>query len=122
MPSFLSSGIFSAANGCRRLVGTPFFGLPLAIIGLFIADTLDRQGAKAPAADTTSQQPTPSTSAMSQEGDRRRRIVYGGYSANATALAPLSRDPVVIFGGHLLQLVGAITVIYVIFHFIDKYW
>jgi hypothetical protein len=37
-------------------------------------------------------------------------------------LAPLSRDPVVIFGGHLLQLVGAITVIYVIFHFIDKYW
>jgi hypothetical protein len=37
-------------------------------------------------------------------------------------LAPRSRDPVVIFGGHLLQLVGAITVIYVIFHFIDKYW
>jgi hypothetical protein len=37
-------------------------------------------------------------------------------------LAPVSRDPVVIFGGHLLQLVGAIAVIYVILHFIDKYW
>ena len=37
-------------------------------------------------------------------------------------LAPRSRDPVVIFGGHLLQLIGAITVIYVILHFIDKYW
>ena len=37
-------------------------------------------------------------------------------------LAPRSRDPVVIFGGHLLQLIGAITVIYVILHFLDKYW
>jgi hypothetical protein len=36
--------------------------------------------------------------------------------------APLSRDPVVILGGHLLQLIGAITVIYVIFHFLYKYW
>jgi hypothetical protein len=36
--------------------------------------------------------------------------------------APLSRDPVVVFGGHLLQLIGAITVLYVIFHFIEKYW
>jgi hypothetical protein len=37
-------------------------------------------------------------------------------------LAPHSRDPVVIFGGHLLQLIGAITVIYVILHFLFKYW
>jgi hypothetical protein len=37
-------------------------------------------------------------------------------------LAPVSRDPVVIFGGHLLQLVGAITIIYAVLHFIDKYW
>ena len=41
--------------------------------------------------------------------------------------APLSRDPVVILGGHLLQLIGAIAVIfflsfYVIFHFLYKYW
>ena len=34
--------------------------------------------------------------------------------------APLSRDPVVILGGHLLQLIGAIAVI--IFHFLYKYW
>jgi len=32
-------------------------------------------------------------------------------------LAPLSQDPVVIFGGHLLQIIGA-----AIFHFIEKYW
>jgi hypothetical protein len=31
-------------------------------------------------------------------------------------LAPRSRDQVVIFGGHLLQLIGAIAVIYVILH------
>jgi hypothetical protein len=37
-------------------------------------------------------------------------------------LAPRSRDPVVVFGGHLLQLIGAIAVIYVIFHFLYKYW
>ena len=40
----------------------------------------------------------------------------------ADRLAPISRDPVVIFGGHLLQVIGAIAVIYVIFHFLDKYW
>jgi len=40
----------------------------------------------------------------------------------ADRLAPLSRDPVVIFGGHLLQVIGAIAVIYVIFHFLYKYW
>jgi hypothetical protein len=37
-------------------------------------------------------------------------------------LAPRSRDQVVIFGGHLLQLIGAIAVIIVILHFLDKYW
>jgi hypothetical protein len=37
-------------------------------------------------------------------------------------LAPRSRDPVVIFGGHLLQLIGAIAVIFVILHFLSKYW
>jgi hypothetical protein len=37
-------------------------------------------------------------------------------------LAPFSRDPVVIFGGHLLQIIGALVIIYVIFHFIEKYW
>ena len=37
-------------------------------------------------------------------------------------LAPRSRDPVVILGGHLLQLIGAIAIIFVIFHFLEKYW
>ena len=36
--------------------------------------------------------------------------------------APLSRDPAVVFGGHLLQIIGALAIIYVIFHFIEKYW
>jgi hypothetical protein len=37
-------------------------------------------------------------------------------------LAPRSRDQVVIFGGHLLQLIGAIAVIYIVLHFLFKYW
>jgi hypothetical protein len=37
-------------------------------------------------------------------------------------LAPRSRDPVVIFGGHLLQLIAAIAIIIVILHFLYKYW
>jgi hypothetical protein len=37
-------------------------------------------------------------------------------------LAPLSHNPVVILGGHLLQVIAAITIIYVILHFIYKYW
>ena len=37
-------------------------------------------------------------------------------------LAPRSRDPVVVFGGHLLQLIGAIAVIYIVLHFLFKYW
>jgi hypothetical protein len=36
--------------------------------------------------------------------------------------APRSRDPVVVFGGHLLQIVGAIAILFVIFHFLEKYW
>ena len=36
--------------------------------------------------------------------------------------APHSRDPVVVFGGHLLQIVGAIAILFVIFHFLEKYW
>ena len=37
-------------------------------------------------------------------------------------LAPRSRDQVVILGGHLLQLIGAIAVIYIVLHFLFKYW
>jgi hypothetical protein len=36
--------------------------------------------------------------------------------------APVSRDPVVVFGGHLLQLIGAIAILFIIFHFLEKYW
>lgn len=37
-------------------------------------------------------------------------------------LAPRSRDPVTVFGGHLLQLIGVVAIIYVIVHFLHKYW
>jgi hypothetical protein len=37
-------------------------------------------------------------------------------------LAPHSRHPTVIFGGHLLQIVGAIVILYAILHFLEKYW
>jgi hypothetical protein len=37
-------------------------------------------------------------------------------------LAPRSRDQVTVFGGHLLQLIGAVAVIIVIVHFLYKYW
>jgi hypothetical protein len=36
--------------------------------------------------------------------------------------APRSRDPVVVMGGHLLQIIGAIAVLYVIFNLVEKYW
>jgi hypothetical protein len=36
--------------------------------------------------------------------------------------APVSRNPVVVFGGHLLQIVGAIAILFIIFHFLEKYW
>jgi hypothetical protein len=61
-----------------------FFGLPLAIIGLFIAGAIDRRGAKAPEGYVSSLGTTPSASAISQGRDRRR-IVYGGYWVAATA-------------------------------------
>jgi hypothetical protein len=36
--------------------------------------------------------------------------------------APYSLDPAVISGWHLLQIVGAIVIIYLIFHFLEKHW
>jgi hypothetical protein len=38
-------------------------------------------------------------------------------------LAPRSgEDPAVMFGWRLLQLIAVIAVIFVIFHFLQKYW
>jgi hypothetical protein len=64
-----------------------FFGLPLAIIGLFIAGTIDRRGSKPPEGYVSSLGTTPSASAISQGRDRRR-IVYGGYWVAASAKTP----------------------------------
>jgi hypothetical protein len=69
-------------------VALVFLGLPLAIIGLFIASTLDRRHAKPPEGYTALRKPAPSAYAASQEGNKRRRIIYGGYSV---ATAPAER-------------------------------
>ena len=63
-----------------------FLGLPLAIIGLFIASTLDRRNSRPPDGFTASQEPPASTSAMNYASDKRR-IVYGRYSVITTASA-----------------------------------
>jgi hypothetical protein len=61
-----------------------FLGLPLAIIGLFIASTLDRRNSRPPDGFTASQEPAASTSAMNYAGDKRR-IVHGRNSVITTA-------------------------------------
>jgi hypothetical protein len=61
-----------------------FLGLPLAIIGLFIASTLDRRNSRPPDGFTASQGRAASTSAMNYAGDKRR-VVYGRYSVITTA-------------------------------------
>jgi hypothetical protein len=71
-------------------VALVFLGLPLAIIGLFIASTLDRRHAKPPKGYTALRDPAPSAYATSQEGNKRRRIIYGGNSVAATA--PVERN------------------------------
>ena len=63
-----------------------FLGLPLAIIGLFVASTLDRRKARPPERFSTSGEHAASSSAMNYGGDRRR-IVYGRYSGGTTASA-----------------------------------
>ena len=57
------------------------------------------------------------TSAKTQSSHPRKDTQY-----LVERLAPRSRDQVVIFGGQLLQLIGAIAVIYVVLHFLFKYW
>jgi hypothetical protein len=77
-------------------VALVFLGLPVAIIGLFIASTLDRRHAKPPEGYTALREPKPSAYATSQEGNQRRRIIYGSYSA---ATAPAERyEPTRVHG------------------------
>jgi hypothetical protein len=73
-----------------------FLGLPLAIIGLFIASTLDRRGARPPESLASSQEH--SASATSLGGDRRRRIIYGQYPVGTKASAERNR-PTRVHGG-----------------------
>ncbi len=63
------------------------FGLPLAIIGLFIAGILDRRNATSPEDFKASPEPTVSATAMNHGGDKRRRIIYDRYSAATTVSA-----------------------------------
>jgi hypothetical protein len=62
-----------------------FLGLPLAIIGLYIASTLDRRNARPPEGVTAAREP--SASATNHGGEKRRRIIYGRYSVISTASA-----------------------------------
>jgi hypothetical protein len=67
------------------LVALCFLGLPLAIIGLFIASTLDRRNARPPQGFTASREV--SASATNHADDKRRRVIYGRYSVVTTASA-----------------------------------
>jgi hypothetical protein len=51
-----------------------FVGLPLAIIGLYIASTLDRRNARPPEGVTAAREP--SDSATNHGGEKRRHIIY----------------------------------------------
>jgi hypothetical protein len=69
------------------LVALIFLGLPLAIIGLFIASILERRSPTSPEEFKASPEPTVSATAMNDAGDKRRRVIYGRYSAVTTASA-----------------------------------
>jgi hypothetical protein len=68
-----------------------FLGLPLAIIGLFTATTLDRRGGRPPAGLAESRESSASAFAGNHGSDRRRRIVYGQYSVGTVASAERNR-------------------------------
>jgi hypothetical protein len=63
---------------------------------------------------------------MANSNDDRKRPVESSAAKIPEHLverfAPVSRNPVVVFGGHLLQLVGAIAILFIILHFLEKYW
>ena len=65
------------------VVAALFLGLPLAIMGLFIASTLDRRHGKPP--DVASREPAHVLPVADEGIDRRRRVIYGRQSAVATA-------------------------------------
>jgi hypothetical protein len=71
-----------------------FFGLPLAIIGLFIASTLDRRGGRPPKRIVFSREYSATTT--NHGSDRRRRIIYGQSPAGTRASA--ERRPARIHG------------------------
>ena len=73
-----------------------FLGLPLAIIGLFIASTLDRRGGRPSASFVASQELSVSAPVANHGGDRRRRIIYGQYPAGTRA--SVTRRPTRVHG------------------------
>jgi hypothetical protein len=60
------------------LVALIVFGLPPAVIGLFIAGVLDRRQGRLDERFKAS--PEPTGSAMKHDSNERRRIIYGRYS------------------------------------------
>lgn len=68
-----------------------FVGLPLAIIGLFVASTLDRRGGRPPKGLAVSRELSAAGPVANHGSDRRRRVIYGQYSAGTTASAERNR-------------------------------
>jgi hypothetical protein len=75
-----------------------FLGLPLAIIGLFIASTLDRRAGRPPEDFAASRELSAPAPAITHGGDRRRRIIYGQYSVGTAASAERNQ-PTRVHGG-----------------------
>jgi hypothetical protein len=62
-----------------------FFGVPLGIIGLFVASILDRRAASLDQASKTS--PKVATAGFEVKGDRNRRVVIYGRQSTVTTAA-----------------------------------
>jgi hypothetical protein len=78
------------------LVALFFLGLPLAIIALFLAGSLETRPTAASERNRAAVNPSPALDRLAEERRyQRRRIIYGGHSAMATRL--LSREGQVRF-------------------------
>jgi hypothetical protein len=92
----VKSGVAVLNMVVGAFVALLFLGLPLAIIGLFIASTLDRRNIRPP--EGIAEAAEASSVGTGHAGDRRRRIVYGR-SSLATAAPAERHEPARARGG-----------------------